>query len=164
MLNPASLNLDSYFYSCINVSLDMEAYFGEEISPLTTADLNADFFVKEDFDSDEDLIVTLEVSTEASDKKNPLNIEIKVMGRFLANDELRARVKSGDVKRENVVINGLSILYSSIRDQVLSLTAKMPIGPVFLPTCTFSVKRNEPIKEELPVTKKVRRRTKIKPV
>lgn len=35
------------------------------------------------------------------------------------------------------VVNGTGLLWSAIREQVLSLTARMPVGPVMLPTVHF---------------------------
>lgn len=168
MLAPASLSLDSYFYSCVQVSLDMTAYFEGDVNPLTLNDLNVEFVVHEDLETSDDLIVTLEVTTEV-ESKSPLNIKIKVLGRFIASSELREKVNSGQTKHEQVVISGLAILYSSIRDQLLSLTAKMPIGPTFLPTCVFNVQRNQSTTEEtLPApkatTKKTSRSNNKKPV
>lgn len=140
----------------------MGAYFDSDFKQLTTNDINIDFVVHEDLDADEDLIVTLEVATDKSETKTPLSIDIKVLGRFLASEELREKVKLGQIKHEQVVINGLAILYSSIRDQILSLTAKMPIGPVFLPTCTFNVQKNIP-EEKQKETKPIKAVKKAKP-
>lgn len=34
-------------------------------------------------------------------------------------------------------VNGASLLWSAVREQVLSLTSRMPVGPVMLPTMNF---------------------------
>lgn len=42
----------------------------------------------------------------------------------------------GDI-RDIVAVNGTGLLWSAIREQVSSLTARMPAGPVTLPTVNF---------------------------
>lgn len=40
-------------------------------------------------------------------------------------------------------VNGASLLWSSIREQVVSMTSRMPAGPVMLPTMNFHDLKNE---------------------
>ena len=42
----------------------------------------------------------------------------------------------GDIQ-DLIVVNGTSLLWSAIREQVCSLTARMPAGQVMLPTVNF---------------------------
>lgn len=157
MLQTAPLNLDSYFYTNIHASLDMSLYFDGSAAGLSREDLTFDFVVHEDLDSSDNLIITLILKTE-SDSKKPLKIEIEVLGRFVASSELLEKIRKEECKQEQVISNSLAILYSSIRDQVLSLTAKMPIGPTFLPTCIFNIERIHP-KQENTETKTKERKT-----
>jgi hypothetical protein len=39
--------------------------------------------------------------------------------------------------RDLVTVNGAALLWSAIREQLLTLTSRMPVGPVMLPTVHF---------------------------
>lgn len=165
MLTPASLNIDSYFFTDFNASLDLEK-FGElnsvEFKP---EDLNSEFVVHEDSQTGNELVVSLKVSVDSSKPSGALVFGASVIGKFHYTEELKLRIVNSLVKEEVVVSNALSILYSSIRDQVYSFTAKMPCGPVFLPTCTFLVAKNDAVVEQQkkpPVRKKAVRKVAAK--
>jgi hypothetical protein len=50
------------------------------------------------------------------------------------------------------IVNGTSLLWSAIREQVLSLTARMRAGPVMLPTVHFhDLKKQAPQQPAAPV-------------
>lgn len=48
-----------------------------------------------------------------------------------------------DAPENLATVNGASLIWSAIRDQVLTLTSRMPAGPVMLPTVSFHDLRNE---------------------
>lgn len=63
-------------------------------------------------------------------------------------------------------VNGTSLLWSAVREQVLSLTSRMPAGPVMLPTMNFyDLKKGLDVDERAaPATKALnRRKTKTAP-
>lgn len=50
-----------------------------------------------------------------------------------------------DTPENLATVNGASLIWSAIRDQVLSLTSRMPAGPVMLPTVTFHDLRDDSV-------------------
>lgn len=65
-------------------------------------------------------------------KKIPYDIAIEVQGLFaIANEFERERHES------LLIVNGSAILYSVIREQILTLTARSLYGQVMLPTVNF---------------------------
>lgn len=77
------------------------------------------------------LFLTLEIAS--SDKKQaPYSIKASVMGLFAYVGE-RADSEALDL----VVVNGLSILYSSLRESILGMTTRMINGPLCLPGANF---------------------------
>lgn len=55
--------------------------------------------------------------------------------------------KLGDIQ-DLVVVNGASLLWSAIREQVCNLTARMPAGQVMLPTVNFHDLRRQGREQE----------------
>lgn len=153
MLPYATLQLDSYYFTLVDVRFDRAA-LSEDVAPVTADRLESKFSIHE-MDQDEDgvdgLIVDLEISSgeqKGGNKSMGIEFTIRLMGRFILDDELKERIKDGTTKQEMVISNALSILYGSIRDQLFSITAKMPIGSVYLPTCRFPVERADADEEE----------------
>lgn len=63
-------------------------------------------------------------------------------------------------------VNGTSLLWSAVREQVLSVTSRMPAGPVMLPTMNFHDLKKQPCAAEpaAPAAKNTRsRKTKSSP-
>jgi len=69
-----------------------------------------------------------------TDEKKPLAYEISItisgVFRVIAKMEPEAA-------RKLAFVNGMSILYSSVRETVLLLTGRFPAGPFVLPTLSF---------------------------
>jgi len=157
MLSPAQLRLDSYFYTEVNVSIDMEKYIKEDSPKLTENDYSIGFIVHEDVDDGSELIISLKVNnSEVPD--SPFTVSIGIIGRFIYTDGLLEKLKKKSVKEESVISNALSILFASIREQFFDITAKMPCGGVFLPTTTFNIEKHripesEPAKKPAKKTK-----------
>jgi hypothetical protein len=156
MLNSALLNLDSFYYTEINVSVDIDAVDRNAPCTLTTENLCADFSVHSDLVSDGNAILSLKVTTD-SEADLSLSISVGIIGKFDLTDELKAKISNGSAKEETVITNSLSILYASIRELGHSLTAKTPLGPQFLPTCNFSVEKKIKEQEPAPAEKKQRK-------
>lgn len=62
----------------------------------------------------------------------PYDIDIDAAGVFSVNPSLPLAER-----QEFVLINGCSVLYGAIRDQILTLTARSARGPLLLPTVNF---------------------------
>ena len=62
----------------------------------------------------------------------PYEIEVDITGIFRVVAPMEP-----DAARKMAYVNGMSILYSSIRETVLILTGRFPAGPFVLPTLSF---------------------------
>ncbi len=62
----------------------------------------------------------------------PYEIEVSISGIFRVVAQMEA-----DAARRLAYVNGMSILYSSIRETVLLLTGRSAAGPYVLPTLSF---------------------------
>ena len=114
------------------------------------------------------LILRVVIDNQASDEKDAryspylVDIEAGTVVRALPGSE-----KLGDVENL-VVVNGTSLLWSAIREQVCNLSARMPAGLVMLPTVNFhDLKRKDREKQvsvEAPVKRTpLPRRRMVKP-
>lgn len=79
------------------------------------------------------VVIDNEVSEEDDVRYSPylVDIEAGAVVRALPGSEVL-----GDIE-DIVVVNGTSVLWSSIREQVCNLTARMPAGTLMLPTVNF---------------------------
>jgi len=78
------------------------------------------------------VFLRIRVPNKGDDKKAPYAITAAIMGGF---------VYTGDKPEEEaldlVVVNGLSILYSSLREMILTTTSRMINGALYLPGANF---------------------------
>lgn len=73
-------------------------------------------------------------------KKAPYDIDIEAAGVFSIAEDMPI-----DTREDFVKINGCAVLYSAIRDQVLTLTSRSMRGAMMLPTVNFlDLKRKIP--------------------
>lgn len=80
------------------------------------------------------VVVDNQPQPEASSQKfSPYTIDIATEGVVLVPDGAEKLGAPEDL----AVVNGTSLLWSAVREQVLSLTARMRAGPVMLPTVHF---------------------------
>ena len=80
------------------------------------------------------VVVDNEPHAEAVNQKfAPYKLDIAVEGIVLVPNGAEKLDKPEDL----AVVNGTSLLWSAVREQVLSLTARMQAGPVMLPTVHF---------------------------
>ena len=70
---------------------------------------------------------------ESESKFSPYLIDVEVAGVVLL---LKGSEKLGPAE-DLVTVNGAALLWSAIREQLLTLTSRMPAGPVMLPTVHF---------------------------
>lgn len=76
-------------------------------------------------------------------KYSPYTIDIATEGVVLVP---RGAEKLGPPE-DLAIVNGTSLLWSAIREQVLSITARMRAGPVMLPTVHFHDLKQKPAQE-----------------
>ncbi len=80
------------------------------------------------------VVVDNEPQAETSNQKfSPYTIDIAVEGIVLVPNGAEKLGPPEDL----VMVNGTSLLWAAVREQVLSLTARMQAGPVMLPTVHF---------------------------
>lgn len=116
-------------------------------------------------DENDPLLYALQLRIAIENKKGkltPYDIDIAIHGNFSISEE----VKKED--RENMVtINGLAILYSAIRDQVMAISSRCVHGIFILPTVNFLDKKKEKqaaLKDKKITKKKTTRKTATKKI
>ncbi|SOD15994.1 protein-export chaperone SecB [Nitrosomonas ureae] len=101
-----------------------------------------------------ELIFRISIKNETG-KKTPYLVDMEVYGSF--------DVSGLDIKSHTdmVLVNGCSILYSAIREQVFSITSRSIYGPFILPTVNF-LDRKQGNKEilEKDINKKIAKKEK----
>lgn len=80
------------------------------------------------------LLIDNQASADEPDRKfSPYRIDIEAAGIILLP---KGAEKLGS-PHDLVTVNGAALLWSAIREQLLTLTSRMPAGPVMLPTVHF---------------------------
>lgn len=163
----------------INVNLDPRHAPAEAPNPLTNifvfdgVSITTEFaFGQIDADHDRGRLFLVNLRTRVDNEPDPAEpgrqfapytIDVEVTGVVLVpkgNEEIAPL-------EDLVSVNGAALLWSATREQVLTLTSRMPVGPVMLPTVHFhDLKRPtgaeasaapQPVKAEKPA-RSVRRR------
>jgi preprotein translocase subunit SecB len=82
-----------------------------------------------------------------TEKVLPYNVEVQAVGLFEWVDK---SVTDAEKKESLIRVNGLSIVYGAIRDQICTTTGRFPHGPMLLPTMNFMdhKMRKEPVTSE----------------
>ncbi|MBC7192802.1 hypothetical protein [Marinobacter sp.] len=75
----------------------------------------------------------LTLGLEYSEPDFPYHFAVELDGIFVPDEQ---EVESEDAKNR-LVVNAASILYSSVRDQLLTLSARHKYGPMMLPSVDF---------------------------
>ena len=65
-------------------------------------------------------------------KTAPYDVDVEVAGSFSISDKIPK-----ENREELVLVNGCSMLYSAIRDQIMTLSARFHHGVMILPTVNF---------------------------
>lgn len=86
------------------------------------------------------LIDNQPTDTAGDPKFCPYIVDVEVAGVILLTD----RARNLGTPEDLVSVNGASLLWAAVREQVLNLTARMPAGPVTLPTVNFLDLRSTP--------------------
>ena len=80
------------------------------------------------------LLIDNQASADEPDRKfSPYRIDIEAAGIILLPKGAEKLGSAHDL----VTVNGAALLWSAIREQLLTLTSRMPTGPVMLPTMHF---------------------------
>lgn len=101
------------------------------------------------------LQVLIDNKTEADEpdrKFSPYRIDIEAAGIV----QLAKGAEKIGSPHDLVTVNGASLLWSAVREQLLTLTSRMPAGPVMLPTVHFHDLKEptiEPVEHAAPQTK-----------
>lgn len=142
-LMPVALQLKDYTFSRIELKPN-EAFINSELdlnegNPIDIESLDCKIQALNIPSPDEDLVLALDVwvTDEALENNARCYISLGMMGRFsLPNTIIAKYSESMDVKSK-IIGNCATILYGAMRDQVHSLSLKMPFGAIVLPTCSF---------------------------
>ncbi|WP_156901618.1 protein-export chaperone SecB [Azohydromonas australica] len=87
------------------------------------------------------VIVDNTLLLDAEDQQfSPYLIDVEISGVILIPKGAEQLAPPKDL----ATVNGAALLWSSVREQVLSVTARMPAGPVMLPTVHFQDLRQAP--------------------
>ena len=94
------------------------------------------------------VLIDNKADTDEPDRKfSPYRIDIEAAGIVVLS---RGAEKLGSA-HDLVTVNGAALLWSAIREQLLTLTSRMPAGPVMLPTVHFhDLKQATAISQESP--------------
>ncbi len=80
-----------------------------------------------------DFVIKLSITIENKNGKvAPYDISIEAIGYFAVSDDVDI-----EKRRNLVVFNGCSVLYSAIREMVLTITSRCTRGSLILPTVNF---------------------------
>jgi len=125
---PSPLQLEHYFFTRMALNAHPEA------DPEKGADFGADVKCAQHEDDPQRWMITLTVSLKAEedDSPPPYTGEFEIVGMFRVVDDYPE-----DKIPKLAHINGAAILYGTVREMVVNLTARGPFPPVMLPTTTF---------------------------
>lgn len=160
----APIQVGEIYFSHINVELDTRHLpEGDEAPANVVFDFNNVTIVTKagmtplpEGENPGRFLVTLRVQVE---NKNSKDAEQR-FSPYLIDIEAAAQVAvlpgatDMDDKEDLVRVNGTSVLWSAIREQVSSLTARMPAGTVLLPTVNFLDLRKKSLEKGVASTKK----------
>lgn len=153
------IQLNGYYFTKTKILLN-DRYKAEDIIEdiqidAKFIDCNIMSFTKEDEKNPSEFIVRLELTIVPNENEEilPYNITLEAIGSFTITDK-----KMDAKKREQTaVLNGATILYSSMREYIHYLTSRYPHGPLQLPLVDFRCFSKSTTK------KNVNKKTKSKP-
>ncbi len=163
----APIQLLQLFFKKVSVQIDERHAPREPLNPFTTififdgVEINTEFGIGE-IDPDHErgrlFLVTLKVmvnnqpSDQAPERKFcPYLIEVDVRGVVVVPKGAEKLAPPEDL----AAVNGASLLWAAVREQVLTVTSRMLAGPVTLPTMNFHdlKQRTEVAEPDIPATK-----------
>ena len=142
------LQLKNYFFTHLSVHANPK---GTQAGSLT---LEPSISFQKNADTASQWSLAVRVILKSNDPQTPFPYEadISIQGLVEVHESFPAE------KREQLaVVNGLGLLYSAIREMVLTVTARLANGPLCLPTLNFTevvANKNaqEKLKESTPVS------------
>lgn len=140
------LILDTYFFPVAQVIANPEAPEGMDVNDI-------EYTIKTHLaksKSAETYQVSVEIISPPEDKKKEQAYDLHIV----AVGVFRVVPDWPDAERM-LKVNGPSILYSSAREFLITITSRMPFGAVTLPAISFnSIKEEKPTEEIAPTTKR----------
>ena len=133
----------------MNTPLQLEHYFFEKMHCVANPDFDFEQAEEENLADSDDFLVKTGL---ARNTENEQEFQIRVEAQFQPGNSKSARYEfefsavgffkvdpdfeHDDIERL-VQINGASVLYSAMREFVLTITSRGPYGPLMLPTINF---------------------------
>lgn len=127
-----------------------------------SAEVGIDLLAEEPKYSDYGVSLALKVGPK-SDELAPYEVHVTVKG--LLRMHLVQADGQGEERRVRALVNGVSLLYGAVRDQVMTITSRSVHGPFLLPSVSFAdlaSPKGEPV-AKLAVRKSVAKRAKKLP-
>ena len=148
-MKPSPIQLLQLTFKRVHVEIDQAHAPTEPTNPLTTAFVFDGVSITTEVglaeidmahERGQMYLVSLQVlidnnaETDEPDRKfSPYRIDVEAAGIVVLS---RGAEKLGSA-HDLVTVNGAALLWSAIREQLLTLTSRMPAGPVMLPTVHF---------------------------
>lgn len=133
-MKPSNVQTKSVIFLGVNVDQNLD--YDADNHPAWEFDwggVNIGVVSKFKRNNSDDFSVFLQIVVENKEgKPAPYSINVSVLGRFgyVGNDD-------PIVRDDLIVVNGLSILYGTIREMVTSISARMPFSEMCLPGANF---------------------------
>lgn len=175
-MRPAPIQLLQVMFRRVSVELDERHAPAEPPNPFTTVftfddvDIETGFSISE-LDTEHErgrlyglslqvIVANADAPEDPGRKFCPYLIDVEARGMVLVPNGAESLAPADDL----AAVNGASLLWSAIREQVLSVSSRMLAGPVMLPTVHFhDLKQQGPAREEAqpkPATQSKRSRSK----
>lgn len=138
LMQPSKLQLQELFYLAIKVAARPNTSEDAEGAPFDFNGVNiaegVELSVLDENKEDPKLFaVKLRIVIENKEGKvAPYDVDVEAAGIFAIIPSMPLAERD-----EFVLVNGCSVIYSAIRDQLLTLTSRSARGPLVLPTVTF---------------------------
>jgi len=100
-----------------------------------SAEVGIDLLVEEAKYSDYGVSLALKVGPK-SDEQAPYDVQVTTKG--LVRIHLVQAEGQGEERRVRALVNGVSLLYGAVRDQVMTITSRSVHGPFLLPSVSFA--------------------------
>jgi len=128
-LRETSLLLERYFYPKISIQADPK--YSPSGTPLL-AEIGVNTQFKKVSEAERKWAVTIRIRTSAKEYPVPYKIDLSAVGYF------RIAPNYPEAEMEKLIrIGGPTVLYSSARELILTISSRGPWGPVFIPSMSF---------------------------
>lgn len=135
------LQLKRYTFNNVNISAIEPVEQGSTDNSTSNCEDNVEFKTSLSYgigagqeENPKDFAVKLGITVDSAPGcRVPYRIDISITGFFEASEAIAL-----EKRRDIAMVNGASLLLGVIRDQILTLTLKMALGPFLLPTMNFT--------------------------